>query len=431
MRFSSHRRPSRRSTWVILLFVFAIVIIVLSQLARRVGDITTTTSSSSWNTALPSSSPMSTIINSRSDSGERAPPPTPSDGFRSVSGSVEPHGLLKAKKTKHATLVNGVILFLAGGRWDSYFTRECLPRLERYVLACFPYPVLVFHENLPLVRQQAIAKAIPTASEVHHNLHFDNVADLWATLPHGIQESTLQKWMTTGLQSKFQGRGYRLMCRFWHGMVWQRSSLQSYQYYWRLDTDSIFSMPLTLDPFLVMQTKQCGYGYNRLKGENPHVAEGLWDNYKQWATQQVQSGRMLPSTLKNVTAFAIDPKTKQFWAPMYYNNFELGTMALKRHPLYRSYFEHVDQHEPFGILRYRWGDAPLHTLGVMTVLAEEWSRRRHNDAEGTKHRTMGEGGGVDEAGWGLCFFAKSEMPYRHAVEKPGPMVHPARCEGSD
>ncbi|KEG08120.1 hypothetical protein DQ04_07971030 [Trypanosoma grayi] len=77
---------------------------------------------------------------------------------------------------------------------------------------------------------------------------------------------------------------------------------------------------------------------------------------------------------------------------MYYNNFELGTMALKRHPLYMSLFRFLDEEEPRGIMRYRWGDAPIHTLGVEVVLRRE--------------------------GWKKCRFDKRFADYAHGKNVP-------------
>lgn len=287
--------------------------------------------------------------------------------------------------------INGVILFLAGGRWDAYFHKECLPRLEKYFLRCHEkeYPVHIFHENMASAQQAAIAALIPSARAVD----FENVAAVWKTLPRGVREDTLAEWMQTGLQRKFQGRGYRIMCRFWAGIVWRLPSLHHYDYYWRLDTDSILTGPPLVDPFVTMQQRQCDYGFNRLKGENPHVAVGLWETFHDWAKS---TGSTKSEWFQSVKRFAVSPVNQQYWAPMYYNNFELGSMRLKRHKLYDDWFEFVDSKEPFGIFRHRWGDAPLHTLGVMAVIAAEK--------------------------WHVCNFSKADVGYRHAATKPGPIV---------
>lgn len=292
--------------------------------------------------------------------------------------------------------VRGVLLLLQGGRWgEDYLVRHNLPRLERYFLSCYPYPVIVFHENLPPASRRAISAAVPSAN--HSNgAHFEDVSRFWATLPHGISEDQLRQWMATGDQPRFQGRGYRLMCRFWHGLVWTLPVLNPFEYYWRLDTDAYLTRPVRADPFALMVQRGCQYGFNRLKGDAPGVVIGLWETFLKWVAQEPG---VTPSALEHVKRFSLDPETQsKYLRKMYYNNFELGTVALKRHPLYQSYFQYVDEREPFGILRYRWGDAPLHTLGVEVVLQ----------------------------GRGVCNFTQEDVGYRHAVKRPPP-IDEQRC----
>ena len=288
------------------------------------------------------------------------------------------------------TSVNGVVLFLHGGRWHKFFVRECLPRLQEYFLRCYHYPVRIFHEGIAPVEMQDIRSSVRGASSVH----FENVAPLWKTLPHNLSEATLQTWMQEGSQRKFQGRGYRLMCRFWAGIVWTLPSLDRYEYYWRLDTDSILTRPVSIDPFQFLVSSRCQYGYNRLKGENPYVLTGLWDAYQKWE----QSFNLTPSARKAVREIALDGDG-QYWGPMYYNNFELGSFSMKRDVVYQSFFRFVDQNAPFGIFRYRWGDAPLHTLGVLATL-----EGRH-----------------------MCNVTQKLIGYRHAVTKVEPIETTQGC----
>jgi hypothetical protein len=50
--------------------------------------------------------------------------------------------------------------------------------------------------------------------------------------------------------------------------------------------------------------------------------------------------------------------------------------------------------EPYGILQYRWGDAPLHTLGVVAALP--WDR--------------------------LCNVTQQTVGYRHAAKRLEPLL---------
>jgi hypothetical protein len=288
--------------------------------------------------------------------------------------------------------VRGVVLFLAGGRWDTYFERHALPRLENYFLSCFPYyPVHIFHEHLSPTDQQRVSALIPSASAVS----FENVSRFWAKLPAKISEQQLIKWMNEGVQKKFQGRGYRLMCRFWAALVWTLPSLDQYDYYWRLDTDSVLVGPLLADPFVLMRDNGCEYGFNRLTGENPHVLTELWETYNKWldAAPHFADANNRSALRRFAENFFLDPKTKIYGGRMFYNNFEMGRVQLKRHAILHDMFQYMDTQPPYGFLRYRWGDAPWHTLAVQTILQ----------------------------GRGFCNITKRLVPYRHAMKKPEPL----------
>eukprot|EP01065_Artemidia_motanka_P046695 TRINITY_DN7141_c0_g1_i1.p1 TRINITY_DN7141_c0_g1~~TRINITY_DN7141_c0_g1_i1.p1 ORF type:complete len:437 (+),score=56.87 TRINITY_DN7141_c0_g1_i1:132-1442(+) len=279
-----------------------------------------------------------------------------------------------------------VILILYGGRFGgSYFIHYALPRLRAHFLKCYPYPIHVFYEadaagDLPKLRQLLLPSNV-----TFERINFSKLpiaSPQWSGLPVGTTEATVEKWRQEGTQKKFQGRGYRLMCRFWTGPVWRFPSLSRYTHYLRLDTDSILPTPVPTDPFRRLRSEKCEYGFNRLKGENPHVLHQLWETSQRWmrkALTQEQTAR--------VEKFAL--KGGRYWGPMYYNNFEMGAFALKKHPTYQSYFRFVDSEPPHGIFRYRWGDAPLHTIPVTALLRPDQ----------------------------MCNFSRVEFPYAHAPDK--------------
>ncbi|KAH9577460.1 Glycosyl transferase [Trypanosoma melophagium] len=265
--------------------------------------------------------------------------------------------------------VNGVILFLAGKN-EPFFYKRALPLLEVNFLSRYPYPVHVFHEEMAQNYQRRIQKILLSA----RNVTFEDISRFWRTLPHGVSEEQLNEWMNTPEQRRYQKRGYRLMCRFWAGLVWQLPSLDSYEYYWRLDTDSYLTKPVPCDIFLLMRVEQCVYGYRRIRGENARVIKELWPAFMKWAETALSAPEF-----ESMKEFAHNQSKKQYQGIMYYNNFELGTIALKRHLLYTSMFRFLDENEPYGILRYRWGDAPIHTLGVEAVMLHEGWRKCHFD----------------------------------------------------
>ena len=133
----------------------------------------------------------------------------------------------------------------------------------------------------------------------------------------------------------------------------------------------------------------------------------MFETFKKFLKNEVEEGHLTNEQEQQCIRFvtirsdgilppqssSINPK---FWAPMYYNNFEMGTMKLKRSEPYQRFFKFVDEQEPFGIFRYRWGDAPLHTLGIL--IAEKCSTKS------------------------FCNVTFNQVPYRHAVTRIPPLL---------
>ena len=275
---------------------------------------------------------------------------------------------------------DSVVLILYGGRFGgAYFLNYALPRMQAHFFRCFPYPLHIFYERgVTKEEMKRIRMMIPGSNVTFERISFD-------TLPEGVSEDDVDKWKSEGSQKKFQGRGYRMMCRFWAGAVWSFPSLQKYKQYMRFDTDSIIPTPVPQDPFKRFISSQCEYGYNKLKGENPFVTTRLWDTTVRW----MESSSLVTKNIRNrVERAAL--KGGDYWGPMYYNNFELGTMSLKTGSLYQDYFSYVDSHKPYGIFRYRWGDAPLHTIGIAAALKEDSQ---------------------------YCAYTRKEFPYQHNPDK--------------
>jgi hypothetical protein len=377
-------------------------------------------------------------------------------------------------------------------------------------------------------------------------VEFHDVTNFWEKLPHGVSEEQVKYWIKT--QRVLQrGRGYRLMCRFWAGIVWQlmyssavddlytliqnaaaaldvnmgpvgvdgaravmralaahermaphqiSSATQlladaltfggrralggplvdergaaggdvflTYDYYWRLDTDSVIRSRISVDLFQLVfgrnsekvghsstshgsmeiephkSSPGCIYAFNSIMSDNDVVTEGMYDLFMSFLdveiaraasgsgpdlvaaaraarqrthniitdaiysdeyhyTQMIRENTSESSSIVSRAVFGprttddepvvvrvVPPSTAwwrrlhvsfhtwwhggtrdSWWIPLFYNNFEMGTLAHKQAPMYRRWFDAVDRdNETRGILRYRWGDAPLHTHALFMM----------------------------------------------------------------
>jgi len=54
---------------------------------------------------------------------------------------------------------------------------------------------------------------------------------------------------------------------------------------------------------------------------------------------------------------------------MLYNNFEVSHVSVWQHPVWREFMSYIDDTQ--GTFKYRWGDAPIHGLGMSMILRKD------------------------------------------------------------
>ncbi|CAF4556630.1 unnamed protein product [Rotaria sp. Silwood2] len=153
------------------------------------------------------------------------------------------------------------------------------------------------------------------------------------------------------------------MCRFFTLMLPNHPLLTLFTYYWRLDAHSYIFGPKPIeDPFEIMQKRQIQYAFVMANEEADHYATGLWSLFHEFLHDHC---------LKPSKAFH---QTQTGWLGGYslaiiFTNFAIANVSLFRdHSLIRAWLHTVDRNG--GIYRYRWGDAPIHTLVLTQFLAK-------------------------------------------------------------
>lgn len=137
--------------------------------------------------------------------------------------------------------------------------------------------------------------------------------------------------------------GYRHMCRFFSGAVYEEKILQYYDYYLRLDTDSFILSEVKYNIFDWAKKNNCYYGFIKeaVQFDHPSVTIGLWKlfNYP----KNIQEGKM------------------------FYTNFELGKINFFKSTSYKNFFNKIDKSA--GIFTKRWGDAPIKYIGIRLFMS--------------------------------------------------------------
>jgi len=157
---------------------------------------------------------------------------------------------------------------------------------------------------------------------------------------------------------------YFNMCRFFILMLPNHPLLTLFTYYWRLDAHSyIFGSKPIQDPFEIMQERQIQYAFVMINDEGSNYATGLWSLFHTFLKRHC------------VEPSAGLRQTQTGWFGRYslmiiFTNFAIANVSLFRdHPLMRAWLHTVDRNG--GIYRYRWGDAPVHTLALTQFLERD------------------------------------------------------------
>jgi len=115
-------------------------------------------------------------------------------------------------------------------------------------------------------------------------VHFVD-ASAYLTMP----SSTLRQlpwWIGDGYHWALHKRGlfsYGRMCRFFAGAAIHHPVFDSYEYYWRMDTDSRILGPIPYDVFDHMAATRKLYGYSLFQEEDGSMMQGLVAAAQQYA----------------------------------------------------------------------------------------------------------------------------------------------------
>lgn len=156
---------------------------------------------------------------------------------------------------------------------------------------------------------------------------------------------------------------YRHMCRFNSGFFYRHPLLQEYDYYWRIEPWVEFLCDVDYDPFLFMKQNNKEYGFVIMVPEYIETVPTLWNTVEKFMEQYPQ----LVHPKNTLSMFRSSDGTYNlchFWS-----NFEIGSLKFFRSGAYAKYFEFLDK--AGGFFYERWGDAPVHSIGVAMFLPKE------------------------------------------------------------
>ena len=263
--------------------------------------------------------------------------------------------------------------------------------------------VLVFHENNVNEKQQAFVQSCTRRKVYFPPLGYD----FQTFFPEGFDPiKETPNW------KKRNKWGYHQMIRFWITHVWRHPALKPYETLMRLDTDACWMIDLH-DP------KIGTYGYSHLPGLPPpsspdndnnndngittstatsyvyHANRRYFEaaivstNFDEFCASYVQKHNITIQNMELYKLISTRDKNNQSTAPLFFNNFEVVNIEFMQRPEIQQFHEALTEHEPFGVFRYRWGDA-VERYATMAIFVPPTQIFGQKNPPGYRHGHCGD-----------------------------------------
>lgn len=248
---------------------------------------------------------------------------------------------------------NAVLIYMSCARDMPILFRSVLLLFENWKYAK-DYPIIIFHDDINKVMQSNLYTSLHQYLGYIPNIKFEI---LNFQFPSNFDNNPIKFDKDVPLSEFWMG--YRHMCRFHSGEIYKEPRLLKYDWYWRLDSDSYFLSKIDFDPFDHMAANNLEYAYIAEEDKDvPRVVKGLGEFTLDYA-------RKNNIDIKNLNSRLIKGKWDY---NLYYTNFEIANFKVFRNTNYMNYYDALDKSG--NIYYQRWGDAPIHWLGVQMFLEQ-------------------------------------------------------------
>lgn len=305
---------------------------------------------------------------------------------------------------------------------ELYDVIKSVRSIEEHFNQWFQYPY-VFLNDVPFSEEFQTR----LRSESRASMEFGTLDKLDWEFPEKIRESfafqhALNDQGDRGIMYGSE-ESYHKMCRFYSGLFYKHPLVQKFEWYWRLEPDVEFFCDITYDPFLEMARNDKKYGFTVILPELYWTVANLFRYTRSFIRQtELQVGSLWNLFTENYQILEtedsllasrvnydgdVDPRLSEkvaidhmldtgnsedemglryligrsrSKAPIlqdkfddqeynlchFWSNFEIARVDVFNNELYNSYFQYLE--EQGGFWRERWGDAPVHSLGLGMLL---------------------------------------------------------------
>jgi hypothetical protein len=205
------------------------------------------------------------------------------------------------------------------------------------------YPIMFFHEDYTANDMKNIKQIVNKQKLNFIKVNFDSYKG----------KRNLDEWMKK--QKGFvEGRpaGYRMMCRFFSGVLQNTKELSKFDYYIRMDHDSFFVEPKKLDVEECIKKYDFDYLYRSVWTDHKEK-ESIWKFTKNYAKKNGLSLEGFKK-LKMLNVFG------NFNGRSPYNNFHISKVSFWKNPEVKKFLDTIEKED--GIILKHWQDTTVHSM---------------------------------------------------------------------
>ncbi|AWU73578.1 hypothetical protein CAS74_001377 [Pichia kudriavzevii] len=271
----------------------------------------------------------------------------------------EPKGVLTRSNGDRA---NATMMVLAKNS-DLKGVLYTLDQIESTFNKKFHYPYVFLNDN-------AFSEHFKSAIRKHTDseCYFETIDPSIWNQPDWIDPVKQQKLMSVLKSQNIQYANkisYHNMCRFYSMSFYNHPRMQQFRYYWRFEPNTDYFTNIDYDVFKFMEDNDKIYGFTIALYDAHETVKTLWTETKAFIGSHPEyvhpnsAASFISENLQNPekTEYTQGYSTCHFWS-----NFEIGDMEFYRSEAYTEWMKHLD--EAGGFYYERWGDAPVHSLGV-------------------------------------------------------------------
>lgn len=250
---------------------------------------------------------------------------------------------------------SAIIYLLNNSHKDILGFRQSINLLYSNYYKNFPCDIICFYEeNFPKLELNYLQQALSKLQIYFYQIKFEipnfytqeQIKNIPEYFPHPDFPQA------TGFSI-----GYRHMCRFFSGSIFNHPIIEKYKYLWRLDTDSFILSPIKYNVFQKLIDNNSIYGYINIQHDHPGTVKNLWEISQQYF-QNINKDHIFKQ-----------PEINFHKNRVFYTNFETFNIEWFKSQDYQNYFNFIDRSA--GIYQYRWGDHSIRYIAVNSLAKSE------------------------------------------------------------